>query len=951
MINISEEARQDFYNGSRVRQMGIDVDGIDYPAEERNYFVSDGSDNMWRSNFRNTHSGGVEIDYFAFYDSGQEDTKKIEFIPLQYTWHIMSFECYFQSLASNASRIVIGTTYEEEGRTWTTSIDVNKSVAELRNATKPMPIRVYTGGIRTRNCKYLNFRVKALDSSGNEVDFKMYYRKFSVLPYITNKPIEDQYFPYHPSSYVDGKLQMEPEHLENDNILSEQFSLTESLSSGDDLIFGSCEASVFNIGLVDHRGVLKDRTIRPYVEVLADPSSYTIDKVNWFYDSLHSVKPEDKNRRIGMIMNQGSIGVQDLDTSVLKYDKYTKYKVAGLQLALNKIEQSNHTRKIKYLRFEWWFAKEDGTARTYWYKDYTNLDKYIDLNNPIPFNVMCRIENQENNHRMHSFWISFLDENRQKVDGNITYEFQYTDPVVYFTDTLPQSEKELPKPSAFTWFFGKSEGELEKIMGVVTKLPLGKFKVREAQRSQVHSLIKKDVRAYDALENLNDNAADWYSFYMYGVNTDNYSSAYGFEYARQIYSTYFNLARYLGVEEVDYEREELVEEQKTAKIEAAGVTLKYAITNAEIYNYLHYGKFTVSNPNPEYLYRVNLRLMNDDNEKTILKTHFANTYKLYKDEYGRGLMLHGSILVNETLADGSVNKYLVDANDYFKISDNCIALVIYYPWRTANKVDYGAIGLAVVKEASLFRLYKPFKLTNASTRLVYYKYLRPDSRTDIFAADSSVSARDAIRSVLEPTGCFFHINRYGEPQFIYCTKAGLYPSETLYPDDDLYPRAGTDGDLLSLSKYISFVADDYTVKDIGRIQILKNSFTNESKPVCQWEYIGDEQKENAYIFTNNIFYCNEAMEYEQGSMPEVSSMLEKLYLEISNLGYTPNTTVTHGMPWMEVGDRIGLLTEDGGIESFIFRRTINGIQKMRDTFESKGSEYTKPIDNYAYKLY
>ena len=234
-------------------------------------------------------------------------------------------------------------------------------------------------------------------------------------------------------------------------------------------------------------------------------------------------------------------------------------------------------------------------------------------------------------------------------------------------------------------------------------------------------------------------------------------------------------------------------------------------------------------------------------------------------------------------------------------------------------------------------------LVNASTRLMYYRWMGDH---EIFSVDSSITARDVVRSLLEVTGCFLHIDRYGKPAFKYCTKSGLYPANDLYPADDLYPR-GLDGSTLSLDGYISAETEDYSVKDIGRIQIVKQQINNENS-VVEWEYIGDASMQNTYLIDDNIFYCNESMEYEYGSMQDVADMLENMYNRISNMGYMPGKFIITGMPWLEVGDRIGLLTFAGGVETFVFRRTYRGIIAPKDTIVSQGDEYIEAIKDYGY---
>jgi hypothetical protein len=41
----------------------------------------------------------------------------------------------------------------------------------------------------------------------------------------------------------------------------------------------------------------------------------------------------------------------------------------------------------------------------------------------------------------------------------------------------------------------------------------------------------------------------------------------------------------------------------------------------------------------------------------------------------------------------------------------------------------------------------------------------------------------------------------------------------------------------------------------------------------------------------------------------------------------------------------------GGFETFIFRRTMKGIQLLIDTFESEGDEYNEAIKDFGYELY
>ena len=59
---------------------------------------------------------------------------------------------------------------------------------------------------------------------------------------------------------------------------------------------------------------------------------------------------------------------------------------------------------------------------------------------------------------------------------------------------------------------------------------------------------------------------------------------------------------------------------------------------------------------------------------------------------------------------------------------------------------------------------------------------------------------------------------------------------------------------------------------------------------------------------------------------------------------------THYMEEAEsLSDRIGIMTYTSGFESFIFRRTMKGIQLLIDTYESTGDEYTEAVKEFGYE--
>ena len=66
---------------------------------------------------------------------------------------------------------------------------------------------------------------------------------------------------------------------------------------------------------------------------------------------------------------------------------------------------------------------------------------------------------------------------------------------------------------------------------------------------------------------------------------------------------------------------------------------------------------------------------------------------------------------------------------------------------------------------------------------------------------------------------------------------------------------------------------------------------------------------------------------------------QKIYERIRGYIYRPNITTLEGLPYLETGDYFVLIKENSDdIGSFIFSRTLSGVQALKDTYESKGNK-------------
>ena len=189
---------------------------------------------------------------------------------------------------------------------------------------------------------------------------------------------------------------------------------------------------------------------------------------------------------------------------------------------------------------------------------------------------------------------------------------------------------------------------------------------------------------------------------------------------------------------------------------------------------------------------------------------------------------------------------------------------------------------------------------------------------------SEISGKDVITAICEINGCFGHIGRDGKFHYVYLEQdiQGLYPADDLFPADDLYPR---DPKTIGVGKslYISCKYEDYLVRTINKLQIRKEE--NDIGVV-----IGDG--DNSYVIEDNFLV------YGKGHA-DLLSIGNNVYSKIRGVVYRPFEADCKGNPCLEVGDAIRLPTKYEIVESYILKRTLKGIQALRDTYSSDGTEF------------
>lgn len=194
---------------------------------------------------------------------------------------------------------------------------------------------------------------------------------------------------------------------------------------------------------------------------------------------------------------------------------------------------------------------------------------------------------------------------------------------------------------------------------------------------------------------------------------------------------------------------------------------------------------------------------------------------------------------------------------------------------------------------------------------------------------SSMNGRDVMKRICELNGGFGHITRQNKFKVITLAGLGLYPSETLYPSEDLFPAESgeiIDGSSSGAAYRPESTYEDYICRAIDQLRIRTGE--DDTGVVVNNGTSGT----NEYIMQGNFLISDK-------SAAELTEIAEALFLVIKNKYYRPHNMVITGLPYLEVGDSVLINTKDDVIESFIFSRTLSGIQALKDSISATGYEY------------
>lgn len=188
---------------------------------------------------------------------------------------------------------------------------------------------------------------------------------------------------------------------------------------------------------------------------------------------------------------------------------------------------------------------------------------------------------------------------------------------------------------------------------------------------------------------------------------------------------------------------------------------------------------------------------------------------------------------------------------------------------------------------------------------------------------SNITGRDLLMMIGEFNGAFVQINRNNQIKFVTLYRYNyIYPSNDRFPEG-LFPGAQTNAKAFEQANtYIDCEYGDYMVQEINRLTVKENG-----------ENVGTYGTGlNSYNIEDNVLFVDMDADVMQ-------DVLEGIYANIGGIYYIPHKTTIKGRPYVECGDVINVkIGEMQSIDTYVFKRTLKGVQSLRDTYEADGEE-------------
>lgn len=180
-----------------------------------------------------------------------------------------------------------------------------------------------------------------------------------------------------------------------------------------------------------------------------------------------------------------------------------------------------------------------------------------------------------------------------------------------------------------------------------------------------------------------------------------------------------------------------------------------------------------------------------------------------------------------------------------------------------------------------------------------------------------LSGKDVITAICEINACFGHINREGRFQYVYIDSCS----------DNEFSAYNSKSGSISARVYFKCQYEDFVTSNISRLQIRQKE--NDIGKI--WPEGNIDKNDNCYIIEDNFLVYGK-------STKQLAVIAENIFNKISGISYRPFSAECIGNPTFNVGDAVCITKDDVTIRSYILKRTLKGIQGLRDTYKAEGTQ-------------
>lgn len=156
--------------------------------------------------------------------------------------------------------------------------------------------------------------------------------------------------------------------------------------------------------------------------------------------------------------------------------------------------------------------------------------------------------------------------------------------------------------------------------------------------------------------------------------------------------------------------------------------------------------------------------------------------------------------------------------------------------------------------------------------------------------------------------------------------AALLPRDDLYPANDLYPGGLMDRSIKSAySKLWTDTVGEQTFRNL--IIKYKGLDENQQEKEFELQRTVDANGTTDYYMSDNWLFKNLVWTAEQ-----IGTYADAMVAKMQGVKWFPFELWGAGLPYLETGDEIEIITADGSYTSYILQRQLSGIQNLQDTY-------------------